>query len=151
MEVTFNIPAGMTAEQVAKKLNRIIRRIRHDLPEVNDGSYGPWEKGGNSWQLDGTNDYFFHYHGATGMMRCRDNEQEHFTRDVVECFEEDVAIYRKVPREIIVTTFAGVMAINPDHYAAILKEMATTYGVTVKELTPHVREVLETVPSPFEV
>lgn len=92
MELTFNIPAGMKAEQVAEKLVDIMRRLRNEQAELHNGSYGPWLKQilASVWQLDATNDFFFHYYGATGMMRCRESVPRNvFTTSVVGIFLEE--------------------------------------------------------------
>ncbi len=91
MEIKFEIPKGMTAEEVAKRLTQILRRIRGDWPEENDGSHGPFRKKegeDRDWQLDGTNDYFFHFHGENGNLVCRDREQEQLLQAVAEDFKE---------------------------------------------------------------
>ncbi|MBM3260797.1 hypothetical protein FJY93_00065 [Candidatus Kaiserbacteria bacterium] len=55
-------------------------------------------------------------------------------------------IAQKVPREAIINTFGGLMAVSPEIYRRLLEATASTYGVDVEELRPYVQEVLESLP-----
>ena len=55
-------------------------------------------------------------------------------------------ISQKVPREVVITTFGGVLAASPEVFNKILGSMAMEYGVAVDDLSPYVLEVLKSLP-----
>lgn len=93
MDITFDVPQGMTAEQLAQKFTAILRQIRGERADVNrDGAYGPFRKRENSdesWQLDGTNNYWLHIHeGGKANLRCRYTVDEATIKEAVRLFSE---------------------------------------------------------------
>ena len=83
----------MTAEQLAQIFTGFLRQIRGELAERNrDGAHGPFkmrENSEESWQLDGTNDYWLHIYGdGTANLRCRYSREESIIKNAMELFSQ---------------------------------------------------------------
>lgn len=71
-DVTIGIPRGMTPEQVAKTFTAYL--IGSLAFGNRDSNHGPFEMTGShdTWQLDGTNDFWLHDLGEGRVnVRCR--------------------------------------------------------------------------------
>lgn len=74
--IQFNIPQGISAEQLAKRFTALLKEVRGSV------GIGPWrmqESSDRSWQLDDTNDYWLHIHeDGAASIRCRYDDEYQF-------------------------------------------------------------------------
>lgn len=92
MDITFDVPQGMTAEQLAQRFTALLRQIRGEQADGNrDSAHGPFRMRANSdesWQLDGTNDYWLHIHEeGKANLRCRYTREEATIKEAMRLFE----------------------------------------------------------------
>ena len=94
-EAKFQVPEGMKREDVAKTFTAyLIGAKTFDNPRNQTGDYvhGPWNnqapRNDDSWQLDGTNDFFLHFlDDGTAMLRARYERDAEIVRLAAELFK----------------------------------------------------------------
>jgi hypothetical protein len=88
MEITFEIPAEMKPAEVAKTFAAYL--LGSQAFRNADLAHGPFrqhEGSDESWQLDGTNDYFLHIDGNKGMLRDRYTREDRTIHAMVMLFK----------------------------------------------------------------
>lgn len=93
MYLDIELPKDKSNEAVAKELHALLCAVRGEEART-DGSVGPWPKQPNrddSWQLDATNDYFFHVDGdGKARLGCRYSPaQDALVQEVARRFMAD--------------------------------------------------------------
>lgn len=93
MDIVFQIPAGMTPQELAQTFTGLLRELRGESADGNrDGAHGPFQmRAGSdkSWQLDGTNDYWLHIlDRGKANLRCRYPREEAIIKEAMRIFQD---------------------------------------------------------------